>query len=106
MLEKYLQSQVMAWLTNHGFWFRRVPVQGVRGSKGARMKNPMAGMPDLIGLLPGGRLFAIELKTAEGTLSPIQEKTIAELEAKGALVIIARNLDDVSSLLLRQSVTI
>lgn len=53
------------------------------------------GWPDITGCLPGGRMLAIETKTARGRLRPAQIACLGTLEAAGALVIIAHSIDDV-----------
>ncbi len=41
------------------------------------------GFPDLLAILPGGRVQFIETKAADGRLSPLQRKTLDELRAMG-----------------------
>jgi len=55
------------------------------------------GIADIIGVLPGGRTLAIEVKTAKGRLTPEQHKFITEVNANGGLAFVARSLDDVKS---------
>lgn len=100
MKEALIQSQILSWLTAEKIWHRRIPL-GPVSHGGVRKKNPLRGMPDIIGIIPDspGRMFAIEVKTQEGVLSPIQEETIKELEGEGVLVILARSLEDVRAYL-------
>jgi ERCC4-related helicase len=63
--------------------------------KGKAAKNPMAGFPDIAGLLSGGRLFAIEVKAKDGITSEAQDKWIAKLKAGGALVLVAKSVSEV-----------
>ena len=57
------------------------------------------GWPDITACLvagfTAGLLVAIEVKRADGTLRPAQRTVLGELEACGAVVIIARSLSDV-----------
>lgn len=53
------------------------------------------GVPDIIGVLPGGRALFIEVKTKSGTVRKEQAEFIAGLERAGALVFVARSIDDV-----------
>jgi len=55
--------------------------------------------PDLIGCLPGGRMLAVEVKTATGGFQPGQEEMLERLGKQGALVIVARSIDDVRTAL-------
>lgn len=53
------------------------------------------GIPDIIGILPGGRALFIEVKTENGKLSEAQEAFLENAKALGALAFVARHLDDV-----------
>jgi len=71
----------------------------IRGGYFAKNKN--AGQPDIFGMLKNGsgRLFGIEVKTEIGRLSDEQRRELKELEDAGALIIIARDLDTVRTIL-------
>jgi hypothetical protein len=53
------------------------------------------GVPDILGVLPDGRLLAIEIKTGTGKLSPEQREFIRKAEIRGAIAFMARSLEDV-----------
>lgn len=64
------------------------------------------GLPDRIGVLPGGRFLAIEFKLPERMswdgrrlppteLTDIQEKVRKEIEAAGGVYIVCRCLEDI-----------
>jgi Holliday junction resolvase len=53
------------------------------------------GVPDILGILPGGRMLAIEVKTERGKLSPHQERFIKNINDNGGLAFVARSFDDV-----------
>lgn len=57
-----------------------------------------AGMPDIVGCLPGGWYLAIEVKTPERrkNLTTLQTDTLARLKKQGAVVFVACSLDDVT----------
>lgn len=57
-----------------------------------------AGIPDIIGVLDG-RLFAIEVKTATGRATRLQELTIARITAAGGAAGVARSVDEALSIL-------
>lgn len=48
----------------------------------------MAGIPDRLVILPGGRMFLIELKADGGRLSPIQRELHARIAKLGVTVIV------------------
>lgn len=45
-----------------------------------------SGVPDRLVVFPGGRMYLVELKTEDGTVSPIQRHWHARLAARGAPV--------------------
>lgn len=53
------------------------------------------GIPDIIGVLHGGRALFIEVKTAKGKLSEAQQNFIDNAERLGALAFVARGVNDV-----------
>lgn len=53
------------------------------------------GVPDILGILPGGRMLAIEVKTEKGKLSPHQEQFIKNINDNGGLAFVARSFSDV-----------
>lgn len=56
-----------------------------------RVTYGLVGSSDLIGLLPGGRFLAIEVKTATGTQSKEQRNFQQMIERLGGLYILARS---------------
>ena len=53
------------------------------------------GCPDLLVLIPGGRLALVEVKGPKGRLTPDQERFISE----GWLVVVVRSEDDCDRLM-------
>lgn len=73
------------------------------------LKNP-AGIPikfgignpggsDLIGIAPGGRFIAIEVKTPKGRATPEQIRFIEAVKKHGGIAGIARSVEDAISLI-------
>jgi len=60
------------------------------------------GVPDILGILRDGRLLAIEVKTANGRVSPEQAAWIERANHLGAVAFVARSLDDVKKELQRR----
>jgi hypothetical protein len=52
------------------------------------------GIPDRIGILPGGRFLAIEFKSNGRKLTPAQEEKKHQIEKSGGIFIVCRSLDD------------
>lgn len=78
------------------YW--RVPngpvVHNINGQQ-IRKKSPIKGFPDLAGVFPNGKFFAIELKTDKGRLSPEQHDWITKLNLSGAMAIVLRTKDEI-----------
>lgn len=57
-----------------------------------------SGIPDIIGCYKR-QMFALELKTAKGKLTRLQEHTLHNLITVGALTAVIRNMDELSEFL-------
>lgn len=80
--EKKMKARVDALLKEFGIWFF-APQSGIYGR---------SGIPDRIGILPGGRFFAVEVKA--GTkygLTALQEKALAEIRAAGGATFVVHD---------------
>ena len=53
------------------------------------------GLPDRIGLLPGGQFFGIEFKSNGRKLTPAQADKQRQIEAAGGVFILCRELQDI-----------
>src|SRR6266513_2865366 len=79
-----------------GVFACHVPMGGVRSVVEAAILKSMgavAGVPDVLAI-KNGKAFLLELKAAGGKLSPAQVACHARLEAAGAVVGIARGIDE------------
>ncbi len=70
----------------------------------ARAMGQRAGQPDLEIMLPGGRLFYVELKAPKGRVSPDQAKRGDLLRALGFTVWIVRSQEEMMTALEREGV--
>lgn len=61
-------------------------------------KGMRPGWPDLV-VLHAGSLLCIELKTAKGRLSIVQQRCHDDIEKAGGFVAVARSLEDVEAFL-------
>jgi hypothetical protein len=95
--EQVIQRDIMAWLKANDIMHWRQHLGAVR-VKGARIKNPMKGFPDLAGILPHtrGQLFVIEVKAGDGRFSMEQVDWMTRLKAYGVHYIIATCIADVA----------
>ena len=53
-----------------------------------------AGTPDLVGVLPGGVAFCLEVKTPDGVASKLQERAIRRWSERGARAAVVRSVED------------
>ena len=71
---------------------------GLRSKAEARRLKAMgvlAGIPDLVLVAPGGRVFFVEIKSRRGCLSPAQQAIRMRMIRLGIPCITARSIDDV-----------
>lgn len=77
-------------------WLRR----RIEGTGGLAFKFTSAGnddVPDRIAILPGGRVWFIELKTVSGKLSALQRWQIERMKKRSARVAVIRGMDEARS---------
>jgi hypothetical protein len=53
-------------------------------------------MSDILGMLKGGQLFAIECKTRTGRIMPHQQDFLDLITAGGGVAFVARSVEDVT----------
>jgi hypothetical protein len=99
MKESELLSFATTCLKQSGLVWWRVPNQGVKHGS-FKKKSPITGFPDLAGLFPSGKFFAIELKTEKGKLSPEQIEWITKLNHSGAMAIVLRTKEEIKEFVL------
>lgn len=105
--ESEIQTTILQWLKVAGYYAWKVPLgpMAVRGGKDRSRpiwkSNPMAGFPDIQGLCKNrpGRMFVIEVKSRKGRLSDKQKVWLTELENRGVVTIVARDLATVIEIL-------
>jgi hypothetical protein len=89
ILEYLARRGIMAWRCQSGI---------VRVKRGWMHLAPK-GTADIVGVLPGGRFLAVEVKTDDGDLEPSQVEWWARIIAAGALYVLARGIEDVEEAL-------
>jgi hypothetical protein len=74
----------------------RVNTGAAKRPGGGLVRFGTPGDPDIMGILaPGGRTICIECKAEDGRLSAAQVRRLAMMREFGALVIVARTIEDV-----------
>lgn len=98
MKESELLSFALTCLKQSGLVYWRVPngpVVHTIGTKQIRKKSPIKGFPDIAGVMPNGKFFAIELKSDKGRLTPEQTEWITKLNMSGAMAIVLKSKDEI-----------
>lgn len=67
--------------------------------RGCHIFHGTKGVPDIIGVLPGGRFLGVECKSAKGRQSPAQKEMQQRIESAGGLYVLARGIDDLEAAL-------
>ena len=81
--EQKLQTKIMKWLKDNGYYAVKIVVAS---------KN---GVPDIIGCTPSGGFFAIEVKFGANKASKLQEWNVKEINKRLGIAFVAYSLDDV-----------
>ena len=83
MKEQAIQAKIIKWLDKNGYWTVKTVVCNKKG------------VPDILACSPTGQMIAIEVKSATGKPSKLQEYHIAELNNRGAIALVAWSLAEV-----------
>lgn len=76
------------------------------GGKAYKFVSPgNVGVPDRIVIMPGGRIYFVELKTASGRLTPVQQSQLVYLKNLGQDVRVLYGLSDVEDFIRELSKT-
>lgn len=66
-----------------------------RGKVSQFMRWGFPGCPDVLGMLRGGALLAVECKRPSGETTPTQAAFLECVRANGGVAVVARSVDDV-----------
>ena len=99
MTEKEIEMEILDWLNRNGIFAFKIDNGGVYDveRKAFRSKNRFSpkGVSDILAILPGGRLLALEVKTETGRASVPQMAFIEKIKKSGGVAAIVRSLNDV-----------
>lgn len=97
LLEKDIQKQILMLLRKHHrvHWVARFNSGTFMDGDRYITSNSQRGMSDILGMLKGGRLIAIECKTRTGKIQPHQQEFLDLISAGGGLAFVARSVEDV-----------
>lgn len=98
MSEKVIENLILEYLQMRNVFAWKNNTMGVydknRGTYRKNMnKYAINGVADILGVLPNGRMLAIEVKTPSGRVSPKQQKFLDRVNKEGGLAFVARDLE-------------
>ena len=100
MREQDIQRLIMLTLSEAGCLIFRNNVGVLKNAAGIPIRFGLAvGSSDLIGIAPGGRFLAVEIKTPTGKATPEQLRFIEAVRARGGIAGIARSPAEALALL-------
>ena len=91
--ESAIQSHIIQYMTMRNWFVMRLNSGMVENKYGGRIRLAPAGTPDLL-LIKDGKILFIEVKSAIGKITPLQEEFAEKLRSYGAEVILSRGIDD------------
>ena len=98
--EAQIQDAIVGFLKNQKIPHTVTDATESFNGNGQRVRRVGSGWPDITGCLPYAGIFiAIECKSNKGKLRPVQARTLHALYQAGALVVVARSVDDVAEVL-------
>jgi hypothetical protein len=98
--ENLIKREICAWLRSRGIFFWVNDSHGFWHEGRKRFlsnKDPyrIKGISDILGILPGGRFLAVEVKSKTGRLSPEQKAFIGAIQNEGGMAFMARSVEEV-----------
>lgn len=104
-VEKNLENLILAWLHHKKIFAWKNQSVGIwNAQKKCYFKSNnsfhIRGVSDILGILPDGRLLAIEVKSAKGVLTDFQKDFLEKIKGRNGVAITARSLRDVESALM------
>jgi len=94
ILEYLHYKRIPAWRNQSGMIFIKDKKYGKRA-----IRMGKAGVSDIIGCLPNGRILCLEVKTDKGKPTELQSEFIAEISRNNGLAGIVRSIEQLEELL-------
>jgi hypothetical protein len=93
--EGEVQKAILDYLSVRGIFHWRVNTGAMRRN-GRLVRFGTAGVSDIIGVLPGGRILAIEVKAPKKYPTEAQKDFLAQVKAAGGVGFVAYGVEDVA----------
>jgi len=88
--ERDVLNGCLRYLETRGIYHWRNNTGAVQIRPGQFMRFGKKGSSDILGILPGGRLLAVETKAPNGRLSPEQKEFLDNARELGALALVIK----------------
>jgi hypothetical protein len=98
--ENRVKAEVLKYLKLRRIKAWSNPSGAVRIRPGKFMSFGLKGSSDILGILPGGRFLAVEVKAPGGRLSPEQQEFLEDVKTLGGMAIVAKSYRDIETALL------
>lgn len=94
--EKRIENEIFNFLKSLGLFCFKHDAVGIfdpvkKVYRTSRNPNRITGVADILGLAPGGRFLAIEVKSEKGRLTDEQRKFIRSVQDAGGISFVARS---------------
>jgi hypothetical protein len=99
--ENRVKAEVLKYLKLRRIKAWSNPSGAVQIRPGKFMSFGLKGSSDILGCLPGGRFFAIEVKAERGRLSPEQRQFLEDIGRLGGLAVVAKSCRDIEAALIK-----
>ena len=93
--ESEVLRQCMAYLYARRIFCWRNNTGAAKTEDGRFVRFGLPGASDIIGILPGGKLIAVECKRTSGKVSPQQQAFLDRVEREGGVAVIATSVEDI-----------
>lgn len=92
--EKTLQNAILQYLASRGIFAWRQNTGAIK-IEDRFLRFGALGCPDILGLLPNGKMLAIEVKSPKGKLTLAQKSFLEAIVKNGGIAIVAKRFQDV-----------
>jgi hypothetical protein len=89
----------LRYLKIRGIYHWRNSVGSVQIRPGQWYRFGKVGSSDILGVLPDGKILAVETKAKRGQLSPEQRQFLADIKALGGLAVVVKSWKDIDQAL-------
>jgi hypothetical protein len=99
-VEQGIQAAILQYLRWKGIFCWKNNTAGIYvKARNTYIPSHAPGVSDILGVLHGGRIICIEVKSPKGRISPHQQQFIDAINSAGGLAFVARSVDEVINVL-------